>query len=584
MINAERWMEAFVHLAAPAQSLGGGRSGGGGGGEALFLVSWWKPFLVLIPLLGWAWLISTVYDKDAARWYFKRRQWNLAHLCAGALAVGVALFAPTFWIGWPAMLVILGADLGIYLLLRNKDDRVPEAHRWTLDFEEMRKRKEQRKAATLQRQVTLSFRGPAGLVQAPARETPEYEIRVAAEKVIIDALDARASRVDVGPSPDGSSYMVLFTVDGVRQTGEAMTPQTAVSVIDFFKVAGGLDVSDRRRRLKADIAVEQGNARRKLRIATSGSTGGLRLSVVLDPESQVRLTVGELGLLEGQKKELDAIIQERQGAVLVCAPPQNGRTATLYALIRAHDAYTSNVQTLETEPQDQIEGVRHNLFDPAKDGSEYSTTLRSILRRDPDVVAVAELPDPSTAVEVSKADHERTRTYVGLRAENALVAVQTFVKAVGDPKAAADALRGVIAVRLVRKLCLNCRVEYPAPPELLKKLGVPADKPQRLFKKGGQVLIKSKPEICPVCKGSGYFGQEGAFEVFKLGPEEQKLIASSDLAGLRSALRRKRLPSIQEAAVLKAMQGTTSVEEVARVTATAAPAPAPQPKPAGSTA
>jgi len=141
------------------------------------------------------------------------------------------------------------------------------------------------------------------------------------------------------------------------------------------------------------------------------------------------------------------------------------------------------------------------------------------------------------------------------------------VKAVGDPDAAAKCLRGVVAQKLLRKLCVNCRVGYQPSPEMLKKLQVPADKPRQLFKKGGQVLIKNKPEVCPVCRGIGYVGQEGIFEVYAVGKPERELIKAGNWSGLRAEFRKRGLPTVQLAALKKALDGVTSVEELLRVTA-----------------
>jgi len=244
----------------------------------------------------------------------------------------------------------------------------------------------------------------------------------------------------------------------------------------------------------------------------------------------------------------------------------------MYALLRRHDAYIENVQTIELDAQDVLEGVKVTHFDPLGDGPDYATSLRSILRRDPDVVLVGEVPDQDTAKEICEADHERTRTYVGLRADSALNAVQGFVKGVGDAKPASAGLHGVIAQKLARKLCANCKTEFRPTPEMLKKLGVPADKaPAALYRKGGQVLIKGKPDVCPVCRGTGFVGQVAAFEVFPLSADDRAVIAESDWSGLRGALRKKRLPTIQEALVQKVLAGETSIEEVVRITASKKP-------------
>jgi type II secretory ATPase GspE/PulE/Tfp pilus assembly ATPase PilB-like protein len=552
--------------------------------DPVFLVSWWKPALLAFPFVGWMWVVTTIYDQDARRFLLGAKVWNPVHVAMGLLALLVVLFFPNFLIGYPLMILILAIDLGAYAFKRNSSYRVSADQKWSMDISRIKAQMNERKEAKLARGVTLAFRGPKGLVMAPERGTVEYDVRIAAEALLIDAIGARASRVGIAPGTDGS-YNVALTIDGVRRAADPIPAERALSIIDFLKGAGGLDVKDRRRKLRANLSIEQGATGKPIRLATSGSTDGVKMTVLFDPESQVGHQVEGLGFTPKQLDELKAIILHQEGVVLLASPPANGRTATMYALARDHDAYTQNIQTLEVEPSTTIEGIRQNIFDPMSgDSTDYATTLRSILRRDPDVVFVAELPDAETAKEIVRADQERTRTFVSLRAESALAAVQTFAKAVGDTKKAADVLTGVIAVRLVRKLCENCKVEYTPQPEMLKKLGTTPERTKSLYKRGGQVLIKGKEGVCPVCQGSGYFGQEGVFEVFQIGSDERQPLANGDLAGFRNAIKRKRLPSIQEAAVFKALSGVTSVEEVARITGAGASKPKPGSGPAKSPA
>jgi type IV pilus assembly protein PilB len=200
------------------------------------------------------------------------------------------------------------------------------------------------------------------------------------------------------------------------------------------------------------------------------------------------------------------------------------------------------------------------------------------------VVGVAELPDANTAKEIARADQERTRTYVSLKADNSLDAIRTWVKAAGDPDVASKCLRGALGQRLLRKLCMNCRVAYQPSADMVKKLGLPPDKIKQLFKKGGQVLIKNKPEICPVCGGVGYVGQEGVFELFPLGEAERALIKAGDWNGLKVEFRKRGLPTVQQTALRKAIDGITSVEEVMRITGDGAPAAAAKPATASGAA
>jgi len=535
-----------------------------GAAEPAWLVSGWKA-VILLALLGvWAWIVSTIYDKDAARFYFKRRQWNLAHVGVATLALCVGLFTPIFWIALPLMALVLLADLGVYYVMRNKDHRVPAEARWSLNFakqvsagaEERSKRRKLSKS-----EVELS--GPKGVMPPPEEGTPEYEVRLIAEGFLTAALESRAVRFDVAPASE-SSYAVSLVVDGVRQTGDTIPSQQAVAAIDYLRALSGMEVGERRKRQSKEFTIARTGVRHGVRLVSQGVPGGLRITGTIDPDKQVLRTLDEIGLLEGQEKELRRIIDEQKGVVLLAAPPGSGRTSTMYAILRTHDAYTSNVQTLEIEPESYIDGVRHNVFDPKVDGAEFSTTVRSLLRRDPDVLAVSETPDPETAQEIARADHDRTRTYLNIRAETALQAVQIYAKAVGDANIAAKSLHGVVAFRLLRRLCPNCKAAYQPTPEMLKKLGMP-DKVQQLHRKGGQVLIKNKPEICPVCNGGGYFGQDGCFEVHAIDAETRPHIAKGNFGALRDAFRKRREPSIQESALRKAMEGITSVEEVVRI-------------------
>lgn len=558
--------------------------------EPAFLVSVWKPFLLLIPFVPWAWLVSTVFDKHAARFYLPRENWNAAHLTIGVLAIAAAIAMPmqdesAFWAGWGVMVFLLAADVGAFVYITNRDERVPDEFRLRLDFSKLAAKRAAKDAARKQGTVALVIKSPdKSLVAAPSASTPEFEVRVAAEQLFIKGLEARASQVDIAPVAGARepSYQVSYLVDGVRQAGETIPPATALKLMDFWKAAGKLDIADRRKKLVADVSVEQGTTKKKVRLTSSGTQAGMRLTMLFDPEAAVKRKLADLGMLEPQVQELKKIVADEHGVVLLAGPPDGGRTTTLYAVMRMHDAYTKNVQTVEIDQQDVVEGVRQNVHDPQTEGPEFSTLVRSILRRDPDVLGVAELPDANTAKEIARVDQERTRTYLCVKADNAAMALSVWFKAMGDNETAGKVLHGVLAQKLLRKLCTNCKVAYQPSPDMVKKLGLPPDRVKQLFKKGGQVLIKNKPETCPVCLGNGYSGQEGVFEVFYFTDEDRKLLKAGDLNSLKVELRKRGLPTLQQCALRKAVDGITSVEELMRITASetagqpaaAAPAPA----------
>ena len=314
-------------------------------------------------------------------------------------------------------------------------------------------------------------------------------------------------------------------------------------------------------------------------MSTYGSSSGMVLSLLVDPAGQVQFKLADLGLLKPQLDTMREMVAENKGIVLLTAPPDTGGTATLYAVLREHDAYTSNVQTLEKEPQAMLEGIRTNDFDAENAEAEYHTTLRSILRRDPDVVGVAEVPDEATAKEATLSDHERTRVYLSFRSDDPLRSVQLFSKMVGSEKQAADSLHGVVSQRLMRRLCPTCRVAFQPTPDMLKKLGLPPETKQ-LHRKGGTVMEKDKEITCPTCNGAGYIGQIGAFAVHPIGADERVHVASSDMKALKAAFREKRQMSLQQAALNHVLNGDTTVDEVVRVTqAPQKKKPASTPKP-----
>jgi type IV pilus assembly protein PilB len=493
------------------------------------------------------------------------------------------------WVGWVAMIAILLGDLMAFIHITNRDERVPESKQLSLmDFSKFQDAKAAKAEQKKQGKSILVIKGPDKAVLAvPAADSPEFEVRNAGEQLYLKAESIRASQIDVTPVSNAKepAYAVSFLVDGMRQAGDTLPAPVALRLIDFWKGAGKLDITERRKKLSADIMVEHGETRHKLRLQTSGSQGGVRATMLFDPEAAVKRKNADLGLLEPQMTELKALTAEEAGVVLVAGLPDGGRTTALYSITRMHDAYTKNVQTVELDQQDTIEGVRQNVWEAAADGPEFSTLVRSILRRDPAVLSVAELPDANTAKEISKADQERTRTYVGIRADGAAAAIATWMKAVGEAEAATKSLQGVIAVRLVRKLCGNCKVAYQPSPDMVKKLGLPPDRVKQLFKKGGQVLIKNKPEVCPACNGVGYFGQEAVWEVYKFSNEDRALIRKGDLATLfKVEMRKRSIPTIQQAALRKAVDGITSVEELARLSGegsggNTASAPTATPKP-----
>ncbi len=541
--------------------------------DAVMLVSPWKPLLLFIPFLPWAWLITVIYDKHAQRFHLARGKWNMLHLSLGFVAILLAVAMPIHapWaIGISVLVIvaILVADLVAYPLVANRDERVPEKHHLTLNFkaylDAQKEKKEAKQAGSSELRI---IRADKQAVAIPAKESTEFAQRIAAEELVIEAIKARASKVELRPVQEGV-YGVLLTIDNVRAPGKTMPAQEAVPMIDLWKDAGGLNIEDRRRKQGGKASILYHEKKTNLAINSSGAKGGMSLSLKFDPAVQVRRNPEQLGLLEPQLKTLNELIERPNGIVIVSVPAGQGGTTAMYTLVKMHDAYTQNVQTVEYVIEDKLEGARQNPFDVTAEGQEFSTLVRSTLRRDPDIVGVLEVPDEQTAKECLNGDLERTRVYALLKATDAIKGLRTFIRAVGDPAKATEHLQGSISCRTIRKLCTNCRLAYQPTPDMLRKLGLPADKVKQLFKKSGQVQAKNKnePEVCPQCQGSGYHGTDAIYEIFLFDDEQRNLAKADDVSGLKASLRKQGSPTMQQVALRKAVDGTTSIEEVLRVT------------------
>lgn len=544
-----------------------------GVGETYTLVSWWKPLLILLPFIGWAWMLSTIFDKHAKRFFLGQEKWNAIHMIFGVVALAFAILQPVggfagLAVGFVGTLAILAIDIGIFVVVANKDHRIPEASKLTLDFSEMSQRRDDKKEAKKLGASELTIVGANKMkVMPPDKESTAFAVRIASEEIIINGQNAHASQIDIIPANE-NTYAASMLVDGVRQAGEPIAKADAIQIIDFWKKCAGLDLQDRRRKLSGEVSISSDSiSAMTAKLVSSGSKNGMVLSLIFNPSDAVRRSPENLGLLDKQLKELQSWADENVGVVLLAAPSDNGRTTTLYSMLQLHDAYTSNIQTIEYEVEDAIEGVKQIVFDASGDGPDFATLVRSTLRRDPDIVGICELPDMETGQNIANSDLDRSRVYLSLKTDNAIAAIQLYVRAVGDPKLAAKGLRGVVSEKLIRMLCGNCKVGYQPTPEMLKKLGLPEDKIKQLNKKGGQVLIRNKPEVCPVCNGVGYSGQTGCFGVFPIEDEERKFIAAQDWNGLKTAMRKRSLPTVQQVALRKAVEGLTSLEEVSRVTA-----------------
>lgn len=534
--------------------------------ESAVLVSIYKPILLAATFLPWAWLVSSKLDKDARFYHFAVTHWNTAHLVAGAAALAAGLFIPIFWIGWPVALLVLAGPVLVYWKYRN--DRVPEEERFRLSGEGIGAALERRRSAKLTREALLRFTDSADKQRTPPdNDSPLHRVHMLAEDLIGPALDSRAGFLDMLIAKDGAQ--VGQSIDGIRYKREPLPAEASLSLLDFLKDLAGCDVADRRRRQTGRFSLTGPRGRTIVNLTTQGSSQGIVLRLDFDRAERLNRAYDTLGLLPPQKQVLDELQSGpgRRGIVLVSSPPGHGLSSTLYALLGRHDAYTSNIKTLEREVMVRHDGVDHQQWTGLAGEPEYATALQSILRRDPDIVLTDFIKDAETARVVTDPGPDGPLIYIPIRAGSTAEAIDLWMQTVGDPKRAVRSLKAVTCQRLVRTLCPQCRQAYQPTAEQLARLGLPAGKVTQLYRANGKVQVKNRIEPCPVCNGIGYFGQTAIFEVFGIDDEARKLLVKGDIKNALLHARRNRMPILQQAALARLAAGDTTPEEIVRVTA-----------------
>lgn len=529
--------------------------------QPLFLLNVAKPILTLLLLTGWGW-VAMKLDQDARYFLLPRGLWSAAWVGGAAVGFFLLFAVPFFIVGVLLWLIVVLGSFGGYVLHRNA--KVPSDAKWSFDPNSLRRRVENFQQSQAQHRAYVVVYKPNGqAARVPAQKDPEYQAYQRLDELIHQALDRGAQRVRM--RVDAKASASRLSIDGVEYAGPELDPQTGVRVLEYAKSVADLDVSDRRRKQSAELKIEsEEHGIHQVLLQTAGSTRGMTLTLDFDLDRKHDYTFEQLGLLAAQKQQLDAAIEDKGGVVIVASPPGEGASTTLYRLLERHDPYILGVVTMEKDHTLDLEGVAVRKFDPGVTDKELEEKIAAELRGDPDVVMLDFEPIPKTAELIAKSS-EDIRFYLDFDQSSTFAALERWIKLVGDRKTAGGALAAVLAQRLFRQLCPTCRVAFKPDPDRLKKLGLPTDKVNRLYRASGKVEVKGKPQPCPECKGLGYRGRTAVFEVMALDHQARTYIAAGEMDRLKGHLRKRKLMYMQEAALARVVEGATDIKEVTRV-------------------
>ncbi|HXA24691.1 MAG TPA: ATPase, T2SS/T4P/T4SS family [Acetobacteraceae bacterium] len=374
-------------------------------------------------------------------------------------------------------------------------------------------------------------------------------------QIITSAVETHASDIHIEPFED--RLRVRYRYDGQLQEADSPPHRLAAAITSRIKIMAKLDIGERRLPQDGRIKLAVRGQEVDFRVSTIPSLFGETVVMRILDRNAVAFNYGRLGLSEGVIHKFSAALEMPNGIVLVTGPTGSGKTTTLYTGLLALNAVTRKIVTVEDPIEYQLHGI-NQIQVHSQIGLTFASLLRSILRQDPDVIMVGEIRDPETAkiaVQAALTGHLVLST---LHTNSAAAAITRLRDMAVEDYLLTAVLRGVLAQRLVRRLCTACRQPVPALPEMIKRF----DLERRC---GGGPVTLYHPGGCSECRNTGYRGRAAIAEFLELSSDLERLIvAGADHATIERAAVANGMQVMLDAGIAAALAGETTIEEVAR--------------------
>jgi len=372
--------------------------------------------------------------------------------------------------------------------------------------------------------------------------------------IISTALRERAS--DIHLVPFEGSLQLRYRIDGLLQEKSPPPKQLHAALVSRIKIMADMNIAERFMPQDGHIQIHHRGARVDIRVGTLPTIYGESLVMRLLEKSSRAQTVEELGLDQQRSALLSQLVGKPHGLFLATGPTGSGKTTTLYAILQSIYTPELKILTIEDPVEYELPGVAQIPVRPSRNFT-FATGLRAILRQDPDVVMVGEIRDSETAEIAIRAALTGHQVFSTLHTNDSVGAVTRLIDMGVEPFLISSSLEGVLAQRLVRRICVNCREPGEVEPTMLDQLAaISGGKIEGRFFRG---------KGCDECRGTGYRGRIGIFELLPITNELRELILQKrSNAGLK-AIAQKTMVTMHQDALQKAAAGMTTIEEILRV-------------------
>lgn len=390
-------------------------------------------------------------------------------------------------------------------------------------------------------------------------EASDQHVVNAVEYLFSYAFQQRAS--DIHIEPKRAESLVRFRIDGALHQVNKLPAVVHRAVINRIKTLARLDIGEKRRPQDGRIKTEFQNKAVEFRVSTLPVAFGEKAVLrIFDPEI-VHDDIRQLGFFEREERLFERLITRPHGIVLVTGPTGSGKTTTLYTALRRLANDDVNITTIEDPIEMVFERINQTAVQPAI-GISFASALRTILRQDPDIIMVGEIRDLETARNAIQASLTGHLVFSTLHTNDAPSAVARLLDLGIENFLLASTLSGLIAQRLVRRVCSGCAVERSLTEPELGQLG------GLLEVTGGALPLIREGAGCVDCRHTGFKGRQGIFEMFEVNEAVRELVMRrASVDEIRAQARADGMLSLREAAVQKMLAGETSLSEVLKVTA-----------------
>lgn len=377
------------------------------------------------------------------------------------------------------------------------------------------------------------------------------------DALLQQALQERASDIHIEPATQG--LRVRFRIDGMLREKELLPLEMQAAVLSRIKLLSAMDIAEKRLPQDGRWRVQKENQDVDVRVSTLPVQGGEKAVLRILPFRGMRQNIETLGFSKDALQRYRLLYQKPQGIILICGPTGSGKTTTLYATLAELNRPESNLVSIEDPVELQLAGMNQVQVN-AKAGLTFATALRAILRQDPNIIMVGEIRDAETADAAVRAAMTGHLVFSTLHTNDAAGAVARLLDLGVPPFLVATSLLGVVAQRLVRLVCQECRQSYqPAEHTAEEMLLKDVPEGKRSFVKGCG---------CAACGQTGYRGRQAIYEVMPVTSRLRQLIQEKAAAyEIAAAAREEGMHTMSEDGVAKAAAGLTSLSEVVRVAA-----------------